>query len=216
METFDINSIKDNETVFIIGRRNCGKTHIIKQILKTKKHMNTGVIFDPLDSDENPKYKSYRKIIKKEYIFDEYNPKIMESLFKYQEKRLDTKLYKEEYCFVVLDNCFFNRELITNEEVNSLILNARSFRIFPIISISYYISLPHRYIANIDKFFIFNTNNKTELQRIYRNLTSDYFETYEEFIEVFKKYTCNGGCMVFDRSQNISKKMYKYNLNINN
>ena len=41
------------------------------------------------------------------------------------------------------------------------------------------------------------------------------YVTEQKVIEVFKKYTSNGGCMVFDRSQNISKKMYKYNLNIN-
>jgi transcriptional regulator with AAA-type ATPase domain len=35
METFDINMIKDNEIVLIIGNRGTGKTHICKQILKT-------------------------------------------------------------------------------------------------------------------------------------------------------------------------------------
>ena len=58
IENFDINTIKDNESILIIGRRETGKTHICKQILKTKKYMKNGVVFDSLDSDKN-----YREII---------------------------------------------------------------------------------------------------------------------------------------------------------
>ena len=81
IENFDINSIKDKETVLIIGRHETSKTHIIKQILKTKKYMKNGVVFDPTDCDKRLEYKSYRGIIKNEFIFDEYNPEILESLF---------------------------------------------------------------------------------------------------------------------------------------
>ena len=200
IENFDINTIEDKETVLIIGRRETGKTDICKQILKTKKYMKNGVVFDPIDCDKNPVYKSYREIIRNEFIFDEYNPEILESLFTYKEK------HKDDYSFVVLDNCFFNKEHFENKVFRKLIYNSRCYKIFPIITMAYY-KLPKSYILNIDKFFILKETNDNNLRRIYENIMSGYFEKYENFIEEFKKYTINCDCMVIDR---INNKFYRY------
>lgn len=200
IKNFDINTIKDNESIFIIGRRETGKTHICKQILKTKKYMKNGIVFDPLDSDKNLKYKSYREIIKNEFIFDEYNPEILESLFTYKVK------HKDNYSFVVLDNCFFNKEHFENNVFRKLIFNSRCYKIFPIITMAY-CEIPQSYIQNIDKFFILKETNDDNLRRIYENIMSCYFEKYEDFIKEFRKYTSNGDCMVYDRVNNI---LYRY------
>ena len=201
IENFDINTIKYNESIFIIGRRETGKIHICKQILKTKKYMKNGIVFDPLDSDKNLKYKSYREIIKNEFIFDEYNPEILESLFTYKVK------HKDNYSFVVLDNCFFNKERFENNVFRKLIFNSRCYKIFPIITMAYCYKLPQSYISNIEKFFILKETNDNNLRRIYKNIMSNYFEKYEDFIEEFRKYTSNGDCMVYDR---VNNKLYRY------
>ena len=201
IENFDINTIKDNESIFIIGRRETGKTHICKQILKTKKYMKNGVVFDPKDCDKNPDYKNYREIIKNEFIFDEYNPEILESLFTYKVK------HKDNYSFVVLDNCFFNKEHFENKVFRKLVFNSRCYKIFPIITMAYCYKLPQSYISNIEKFFILQETNDNNLRRIYENIMSNYFEKYEDFVEKFRKYTSNGDCMVYDRLNN---KLYRY------
>ena len=60
-ENFDINTIKDKET---------GKTHICKQIPKTKVYMNDEVVFDLLDNDKNSEYKTF--FYKRMNHFNEY------------------------------------------------------------------------------------------------------------------------------------------------
>lgn len=124
----------------------------------------------------------------------------MESLFTYKVK------HKDDYSFVVLDNCFFNKEHFENKVFRKLIFNSRCCKIFPIITMGY-CEIPQSYISNIDKFFILKETNDDNLRRIYENIMSCYFEKYEDFVEEFRKYTSNGDCMVYDR---VNNKLYRY------
>ena len=200
MEPFDINMIKDNEIVLIIGNRGTGKTHICKQILKTKKYIKNGIVFDPTDYVSSVD-KSYREIIKNELIIDEYNPKILENLVTYKDK------HRDDYMFVVLDNCFFDKEDYENNIFRKLIFNSRFYKIFPIITLGCCYNFPYYYIQNIDTFFILKNKHERYLKSIYKLIMSNYFATYEYFIKVYNKCTCNGDCMVYDR---VNNKLYRY------
>jgi len=75
IKKFDINKIKKSSNILIIGKRNTGRTTLVKDILYniSNQKFDYGFVFDPIQSD-------YVKMILDELIYDGYNSDILKGI----------------------------------------------------------------------------------------------------------------------------------------
>lgn len=168
MEIKEFQGIKSGSNVIIIGSRCCGKTSLIKDLIRHNPDISVDTIISP---DTN----TYYDIIAS-HVYDNYSPEIIHILYTNQHKTLNN-------IFCVMDDVF----ITPDEKFNNLIWNGRHLKISTIISQQYY-SVSDEIATNIDYVFIGKINMKSEKQKLYENY-GGMFPTFEGFCMVLDSIT---------------------------
>ena len=105
LKKFNMNMIKDDQVVVLIGKRNTGKSFLTKDLLYNKRDIPVGTVISPTES-ANKFYSDYVPPI---FIHDEYQPAIISSFMKRQTRIVKRMVGGEEdidpRAFLVLDDC---------------------------------------------------------------------------------------------------------------
>lgn len=107
----------------------------------------------------------------------------------------DHDVTKDPAICLVLDDCVLDSETWRSKTFKELFCNHQSYRMTPIVGMSFTGYLPIGIRNNIDFVFCFRENNDTLKQRLYDHYAG-IFPTYESFLETFDKYTKDHGCLV--------------------
>lgn len=202
---FDISLSKNNSIILIIGRRNSGKTILIKNIIKYKKNIDLCTIFDPKQKNNN-----------------EYNDLIIPNIkyYKYDENIIFNELKNNsEKQLIIFDNAllYSKKELLLICE--KIILNNKINNTSFILSMSTTLTNSSVLIENIDYIFIFNDPNISHIRNIYYKYAIKIFSTFELFNEMYLLITENlHYCMVISKilkSNKIEDNIYYYRVNLN-
>ena len=81
LKKFDTNKITSDKVVVLIGKRNTGKSIIVKDILNKHKNIPVGQVISGTESANQ----FYSAIIPKIFIHEEYNPSIIGNIIKRQK-----------------------------------------------------------------------------------------------------------------------------------
>lgn len=205
---FDISLSKNNSIILIIGKKNSGKTILIKNIIKYKKIIDLCTIFNPKQENNN-KYNNYNDLIIPNIKYYKYDENIIfNSLKNNLEKQLiifdDALLYSKKESSLIFE------KIIINNKINNT-----SF----ILSMSTTFTNSSILIENIDYIFIFNDHNILYIRNIYYKYAIKIFSTFELFNEMFQLITKNlYSCMVISKilkSNKIEDNIYYYRVNLN-
>jgi hypothetical protein len=195
LKEFDINKLKykyDFLKILIIGRRNVGKSTLIKNILNYKYSNNdSGTV---ISNYEIP------NLFPKINWYDEYDIKIVENVLAKQYK-LNNPLKKQT--FIVMHNCLYDEIWSRDKIMRTLFLNGRHLKTSFIISMQYPLGVPPVLRENIDHVFIFREPNTRCLDKLYDNY-GGMFPTFELFCEIMDKLYDNY-CLVIDNTSRSTK-----------
>ena len=159
LKKFDITSIDDDKVVVMIGKRNTGKSFLIKDLLYYNNHFQLGTVISGTESANH----FYVSMIPKMFIHDEYKPKIIDNVVK-RQKHVLKKISKEESTygnsgvdpksFLILDDCLYDSSWTKDINVRALFMNGRHLKMFFIISMQYPLGITPNLRTNIDYVFI--------------------------------------------------------------
>ena len=209
LKKFDITSIDDDKVVVMIGKRNTGKSFLIKDLLYYNNHFQLGTVISGTESANH----FYRAMVPKMFIHDEFTDRVVENVVKRQKHVLKKKDEEERTygqssidpkSFLILDDCLYDSSWTKNVNIRALFMNGRHLKMFFIISMQYPLGITPNLRTNIDYVFILRENIVANRKLIYDNYAG-MFPTFEVFCQVMDQCTENFECLVINNTTKSNK-----------
>jgi hypothetical protein len=209
LKRFDISTITDDKVAVLIGKRNTGKSFLIKDLLYYHSNLPIGTVISGTESANH----FYEEIIPKMFIHDEFTSSLVENVVKRQKMILKTinketimygKSNIDPRSFIILDDCLYDATWTKDKNIRALFMNGRHLKMFFVIAMQYPLGIPPNLRTNIDFIFILKENIVANRKRIYDNYAG-MFPTFEIFCQVMDQCTENFECLVIDNTTKSNK-----------
>ena len=209
LKRFNISTITDDKVVVMIGKRNTGKSFLIKDLLYYHHDLPIGTVISGTESANH----FYGDIIPKVFIHHEFSNNIIDNVVKRQQLILkkvnqETTMYNhsniDPRAFMILDDCLYDSTWTKDKNVRALFMNGRHLKMFFVIAMQYPLGIPPNLRTNIDFIFILRENIVANRKRIYDNYAG-MFPTFEIFCQVMDQCTENYECLVIDNTTKSNK-----------
>ena len=206
---FDMSSMKDDKVIVLIGKRETGKSFLVKDLLYYQKDIPIGTVISATESANC----FYGNIIPPIFIHDEYTSDIIENVLKRQQ--IVIKKMKKEFsqkghsnidprAFLILDDCLYDQSWTKDKNVRSLFMNGRHYKMLFIITMQYSLGIPPSLRTNVDYTFILRENIVSNRKRLYEQYAG-MFPTFEIFCQVMDQCTENFECLVINNNAKSNK-----------
>lgn len=200
LQKFDMSRIVDDSVVVFIGKRNTGKSFLIRDMLWHKKSFPIGAVISGTEGANS----FYSSIIPSILIHEEFTPTIISNVLKRQQTI--TKMMNKEKeqrgsssidrrTFVIMDDCMYDNKWVSDKFIRSLFMNGRHYGIMYILALQYVMGIPPVLRGNVDYVFILRENMVSNRRRIYDQFAG-IFPTFEFFCQIMDQCTENYECLV--------------------
>jgi len=217
LKKFDMRNIKDDATVVMLGKRNTGKSVLVKDLLFYKKHIPFGTVISATESANG----FYQKHVPGNLIHEEFSTDLILNALKRQKMML-ARMEKEKAqtgrsktdpnCFLILDDCLFDNTWSRTKEMRYVFMNGRHLKILSIITMQYPLGVPPALRTNIDYVFVLRENVFSNRKRIYEQYAG-MFPTFDYFCQIMDQCTENYECLVIHngaKSNKIEDQVFWY------
>jgi len=205
LQKFDISTIKSDKVVVMIGRRDTGKSVLVKDLLYYQRDMPIGTVISPTEKAN----RFFGNVVPPIFIHDEYQPEIIENVVKRQEKMLKAvekhgKNNVDPRAFLVLDDCLYDESWTKDKNIRLLFMNGRHYNIMFIITMQYPLGIKPNLRTQIDYVFILRENYINNRKRIWENYAG-MFPSFDMFCQVMDQCTENYECLVIHNNAKTNK-----------
>ena len=141
LKKVNMTDIKDDKVVVLIGKRETGKSFLVKDLLYYHQNIPIGTVISGTESANS----FYSDIIPSLFIHDEYTSDLINNVVKRQ--KIVVKKYKRDLAntgrsrvdpraFLILDDCLYDKSWIKDTNIRTLFMNGRHYNMMFIITIS--------------------------------------------------------------------------------
>ena len=209
LKKFDMSRIKGDKVVVFIGKRDTGKSFLIRDLLYHHRNIPIGTVISGTESANS----FYSSIIPPLFIHEEFNPMIIANILK-RQKTLAQKIQKDlqtrgttsvdPSTFMIMDDCMYDSRWTNDKFVRSLFMNGRHWKILYVIALQYCMGIPPVLRTNIDFVFILRENIVANRKRLYEQFAG-MFPDFESFSQIMDQCTENFECLVIDNNAKSNK-----------
>ena len=209
LKKFNLNQITSDKVCVFIGKRETGKSVLVKDLLYYHKEVPIGTVISGTESANC----FYGSIVPNLFIHDAYTPEIISNTLK-RQKMVIKKINKENStygksnidprAFLILDDCLYDQTWIRDANIRSLFMNGRHYKILFIITMQYALGIPPSLRTNIDYVFILRENYVSNRKRLYEHYAG-MFPTFEIFCQVMDQCTEDYNCLVINNNAKSNK-----------
>ena len=207
LKKFDMSSIKSDKVVLFIGKRETGKSFLVRDLLWHHRDLPVGTVISGTEGANQ----FYSKMVPPIFIHEEYRPEIINNFVKRQGRLVKKQVGgAPEYqnidprAFMILDDCLYDNSWVKDKNVRSLFMNGRHFKAFFIITSQYSLGIPPNLRTNVDYVFVLRETIHSNRRRLYEQYCG-MFPTYEFFCTVMDQCTENFECLVINNNSKSSK-----------
>jgi hypothetical protein len=204
LRKFDIASIRDDQTVVFIGKRDTGKSFLVRDMLYHHRDLPIGTVISPTEMANA----FFSKIVPPLFIHEEYQPRIVEQVVKRQkvlmgeiEKQVKAtgSCNTDPRAFLILDDCMYDSSWTHDKNIRYLFMNGRHIKCMFVITMQHPMGMPPNLRTNIDYTFILRENVVSNRKRIYDHYAG-MFPSFDVFCQVMDQCTENYECLVINNS----------------
>ena len=204
LRKFDINEIKDDKVVVLIGKRDTGKSFLCKDILYHHKNIPVGQVISGTEGAN----RFYSNIIPKLFIHEEYKTEIVQNILKRQKTMID-KINKgdkgvDPRAFLILDDCLYDNTWSKDKWMRSVFMNGRHYKLLFLLTMQYALGVPPNLRTNIDYVFILRENYVSNRKRLYEHYAG-MFPNFDMFCQVMDQCTEDFECLVINNNAKSNK-----------
>ena len=211
LRKFDIRSITPDKVCVFIGKRETGKSFLVKDLLWHHRAVPIGTVISGTEAANT----FYGDIVPSLFIHDAYTPEIVSNTLKRQKLVID-KIKQEERsfgpgnssinpnAFLILDDCLYDNSWIRDTNIRSLFMNGRHWKILFIITMQYALGVPPNLRTNVDYVFILRENFVSNRKRLYEHYAG-MFPSFDIFCQVMDACTENYECLVIHNNAKSNK-----------
>ena len=216
LRKFDMNEIKDNNVVALIGKRDTGKTILCKDILYHHRNIPVGQVISGTEGANQ----FYSKLVPKLFIHNEFNTQIVQNMIKRQKMLLE-KINEgnnniDPRSFLILDDCLYDNTWAKDKFMRSIFMNGRHFKLLFILTMQFALGIPPNLRTNIDYVFILRENYVSNRKRLYEHYAG-MFPSFEMFCQIMDQCTENYECLVINnnaKSNILTDQVFWYKANM--
>ena len=209
LRRFDIRSIKPDKVVVFIGKRETGKSFLVKDLLYYHKDIPLGTVISGTEAANT----FYGNMVPSLFIHDAFTPQVVANAVKWQ-RLVIKKINKDKAqfgssnidprAFLILDDCLYDQSWVRDENIRNLFMNGRHFKMFFIITMQYALGVPPNLRTNIDYVFILRENYVSNRKRLYEHYAG-MFPSFEIFCQVMDACTEDFQCLVVNNNAKSNK-----------
>ena len=207
LKKFDMASIKDDKVVVFIGKRETGKSFLVKDLLWHHRDLPVGTVISGTEGANQ----FYSKTVPPIFIHDEYTPEIINNFVKRQKKLVNKQVQGDpEYknidtrAFLLLDDCLYDNSWVKDKNIRALFMNGRHYRAFFIITMQYALGIPPNLRTNVDYVFVLREPYHSNRKKLFEQYCG-MFPNYEFFCTVMDQCTENFECLVINNNAKSNK-----------
>ncbi len=225
LKEFDMSSIKGNNVLLFLGKRNTGKSVLVLDYLYYNQDLPYAACISPTD-DYNL---TFRPHVPSKFIYKKATPLLLKQFLK-RQKRITLKKTNAEtgrgdvqYSNVdnrgilIMDDCLADiKDWKNDETIKWIFTNGRHVGISLVMTMQYQLGIPPLMRTNTDYIFICKETKTVEKKKLY-SYYAGMFDNYDMFNQIFNTCTSNYGCMVIDNTTNSEKledQVYWYKADI--
>jgi len=204
LKKFNMEDVKDNNVVVLIGKRDTGKSFLCKDILHHHQNIPVGQVISGTEGANQ----FYSKIIPKLFIHEEFDTQIIQNMIK-RQKILMEKINNgdnniDPRSFLILDDCLYDNTWAKDKYMRSVFMNGRHFKILFLLTMQYALGIPPNLRTNIDFIFILRENYVSNRKRLYDHYAG-MFPSFEMFCQILDQCTENYECLVINNTAKSNK-----------
>lgn len=217
LRKFDITRITDDKVVVFIGKRNTGKSHMVKNLLYYHRNTPAAVVISPTERAN----KFYGNIVPPLFIYDDYTPETVDRFCRRQMMYMQ-QIRKEEQMFrtsdkdpraiLIMDDCMYDNSWIKDKNVRMLFMNGRHYKVLFLITMQFPLGMPPSLRLQVDFVFILRDNVIQNRKKTYESFAG-MFKTFDLFCEVMDQCTEDYTCLVIDissKSNRLEEQVFWY------
>ena len=209
LKKFEIDTIPNGSVIMMIGKRNTGKSFLVKRFCFGKRHIPICCAISGTEGSNQ----FYSKIMPPIFIHDEYSSEVIARMVK-RQKLIVSKMNKqtETYgrtdinpdCLIVLDDCLYDSGWTKDPEMRRLFMNGRHHKITLVITSQFALSCPPNLRGQIDYVFLLRENIVSNRKRLYDHFAG-MVNTFEIFCQIMDQCTEDYHCLVIDNTTKSNK-----------
>ena len=209
LKKFDLSNIKKDKVCVFIGKRETGKSFLVRDLLYYHQDIPIGTVISGTESANC----FYGHIVPSLFIHDQYTPEIIHNTLR-RQKMVVKKMKQEEDtygkstinpdAFLILDDCLYDSSWTKDSNVRSIFMNGRHYKMMFIITMQYALGIPPNLRTNIDYVFILRENYVSNRKRLYENYAG-MFPSFKVFCQVMDQCTENFECLVVHNNAKSNK-----------
>lgn len=209
LKKFDMKSIAEDKVVVLIGKRETGKSFLVRDLLYYHQDLPIGTVISGTEGANQ----FYSKIFPSLFIHGEYTPGLIANYMK-RQKMVVNMMHKETQQYgasqidpravIILDDCLYDQSWTKDTNVRSLFMNGRHYKSMFIITMQYALGIPPNLRTNIDYVFILRENYVSNRKRLYEHYAG-MFPTFDSFCQVMDQCTENFECLVINNNAKSNK-----------
>ena len=210
---FDPSTMKKHAVIVMLGKRNTGKTVLVKDIMYHNRDIPAGCVIS--GSEEANDF--YSEMVPSILIKPEFKPDHIKNLIARQRQIIAKNKEgngpaADPRAFLIMDDCLFDPKWSRDSEIRRVIFNGRHYKITYLLTMQYPLGMPPMLRGNVDYVFILRENVPKNRERIY-NSYAGIFPTFDIFQQVLLKVTKDYGALVIDNtvtSNNLYDSVFWY------
>ena len=200
LKKFEMSSIHDDKVVVLIGKRETGKSFLVRDLLYYHQDIPIGTVLSGTEAANQ----FYSNIFPKLFIHGEYNSGVVSNYLKRQKMVVNMMNRDAEEgnitnidprAVLILDDCLYDNSWTKEVTIRSLFMNGRHYKTMFVITMQYALGVPPNLRTNIDYVFILRENYVSNRKRLYEHYAG-MFPTFEIFCQVMDQCTENYECLV--------------------
>jgi hypothetical protein len=209
LRKFDIKSIPSDKVVVFIGKRETGKSFLVKDLLYYHKDVPIGTVISGTEAANT----FYGNMVPSLFIHDAFTPQIVANSLRRQKmviKRINKDVVRygssniDPRAFLILDDCLYDQTWVRDENIRNLFMNGRHYKMLFIITMQYALGVPPNLRTNIDYVFILRENLMNNRKRLYEHYAG-MFPSFEIFCQVMDACTEDFNCLVINNNAKSNK-----------
>ena len=200
LKKFEMSSINDDKVVVLIGKRETGKSFLVRDLLYYHQDIPIGTVLSGTEAANQ----FYSNIFPKLFIHGEYNSGVVSNYLKRQKMVVNMMNRDADEgnitnidprAVLILDDCLYDNSWTKEVTIRSLFMNGRHYKTMFVITMQYALGVPPNLRTNIDYVFILRENYVSNRKRLYEHYAG-MFPTFEIFCQVMDQCTENYECLV--------------------
>jgi hypothetical protein len=210
LRKFDMSMVADDSVVVFIGKRNTGKSWLLRDVLYQHRNIPIASVISPTEVGN----KGFSKLVPCMFIHEKYEPEIVDNVVRRQqlvlrkmerEKRKYGKCEIDPRAVFIMDDCMYNSSAWSrNPAVTSIFCNGRHFKLMFLLTFQYVLGVPPNLRNNVDYVFILRDNVLENRKKLWRHWAG-VFPSFEMFCSVMDQCTENHECLVINNKSQSNK-----------